>query len=135
VDGWPAVLATPYLAGKKDSTACVEEKVGSNFPPGNPQSMSTAAHSLTVENSLVKACSRLPPTWYASTVYSTQELALKSVTDAIEHLDAVRRRAGAHDLEAQVAAVWAMVGEMDPGLAKVASLYANAAAEAPHTIA
>jgi hypothetical protein len=59
-------------------------------------------------------------------VYSTQELALKSITDAIEQLDAIRRRAGAHDLEGQVAAVWAMVGEVDPELAKVASRYASA---------
>jgi hypothetical protein len=76
-------------------------------------------------------------------VYSTQEIALKSVTEAIDRLDAVRRHAGAHDLEVQVAAVWAMVGEMDPELAKVASQYANAAAgdggnvpaETPRTIA
>jgi hypothetical protein len=56
-------------------------------------------------------------------VYSTQELALKGVTDAIEQLDAIRRRSGAHGLEGQVAAVWAMVGEVDPELAKVASQY------------
>ena len=73
----------------------------------------------------MKARSRTPPTWYASTVYSTHELALKCVTDAIEQLDAIRRRAGAHDLEGQVAAVWAMVGEVDPELAKVASRYAS----------
>ena len=58
-------------------------------------------------------------------MYSTEELALKGVTDAIEQLDAVRRRAGAHGLEGQVAAVWAMVGEVDPELAKVASKYAS----------
>jgi hypothetical protein len=58
-------------------------------------------------------------------VYSTQELALKSITDAIEQLDAIRRCAGAHDLEGQVAAVWAMVGEVNPELAKVASQYAS----------
>jgi hypothetical protein len=58
-------------------------------------------------------------------VYSTQELALKSVTDAIEQLDEIRRRAGADDLEGQVAAVWAMVGEIHPELAKLASRYAS----------
>jgi hypothetical protein len=63
--------------------------------------------------------------WYASTVYSTQELALKSVTDAIEQLDAIRRGAGAQDLEGRVAAVWAMVGEVHPELAKVAARYAS----------
>jgi capsule polysaccharide export protein KpsE/RkpR len=56
-------------------------------------------------------------------VYSTQELALESVTEAIERLDAIRRSSGARDLEAQVAAVWAMVGELDPELAKVAARY------------
>jgi hypothetical protein len=78
-----------------------------------------------VENSSAKAGSRTPPSWYASTVYSTEEPALKSVTDAIEALDAIRRRVGAHGLEGQVAAVWAMVGEVDPELAKVASHYAS----------
>jgi hypothetical protein len=57
-------------------------------------------------------------------VYSTEELALKSVTDAIDQLDAIRRCTGAHGLEGQVAAVWAMVGEVNPELAKVASQYA-----------
>jgi hypothetical protein len=58
-------------------------------------------------------------------VYSTQELALKCVTDAIEALDALRRSGGALDLAAEVAAVWALVGEADPELAKVASRYAS----------
>jgi hypothetical protein len=114
-----------FLAGETVSTACVEEKVLSNFPLCNPQPVSTAESRRFVENSAAKACSRAPPAWYASTVYSTQELALKSVTEAIEQLDAIRRRAGAHDLEGQVAAVWAMVGEVDPELAKVASKYAS----------
>jgi hypothetical protein len=61
-------------------------------------------------------------------VYSTQEeTALKRVTDAIDHLDALRRSPDPQNLEAQVAAVWAMVGTIDPELAKVASRYATPA--------
>jgi hypothetical protein len=58
-------------------------------------------------------------------VYSSRELALKCVAEAIEQLDASRRTADSADLEAQVAAVWALVGEMDPELARVASRYAS----------
>ena len=57
-------------------------------------------------------------------VYSSQEHALKCVADAIEKLDATRRAVDPGDLETQVAAVWALVGAMDPELAKVASRYA-----------
>jgi hypothetical protein len=60
-------------------------------------------------------------------VYSTQESALKRVTDAIEELDESRRADDPRDLEAQVAAVWAMVGAMDPELARIASQYAGPA--------
>ena len=58
-------------------------------------------------------------------MYSSQEHALQSVTEAIDELDAMRRGTDAVDLEAQVAAVWALVGEMNPELAKLASRYAN----------
>jgi hypothetical protein len=51
------------------------------------------------------------------------ELMLKSVTDAIELLDASWRTADSADLEAQVAAVWEMVGTVDPELVKVAAQY------------
>jgi hypothetical protein len=60
-------------------------------------------------------------------VYSTQEFAFKCVTDAIDRLDASRRAADSRDLEAQVAAVWAMVGAMHPELAELASRYTNPA--------
>jgi hypothetical protein len=60
-------------------------------------------------------------------VYSTQELALMRVTDAIEQLDESRRAADPQDLEAQVAAVWAMVGAIDPELARIASRYSTSA--------
>jgi len=58
-------------------------------------------------------------------VYSTQELALQHVTEAIDELDALLRSTDAADFEAEVAAVWALVGEMNPELAKLASRYAS----------
>jgi hypothetical protein len=58
-------------------------------------------------------------------VYSSRELALKCVTEAIEALDASRQTANPADLEAQVAAVWALVGELDPELARVISRYTS----------
>ena len=56
---------------------------------------------------------------------SIDESALRRVAEAIDQLDADRKRADPDDLEAQVAAVWAMVREIDPELARVASKYAN----------
>jgi hypothetical protein len=49
------------------------------------------------------------------------------VTEAIEQLEADRRNADAADLEARIAAVWSMVGEIDPELARLASGYENRA--------
>ncbi|MBV9450080.1 MAG: hypothetical protein JO345_29750 [Streptosporangiaceae bacterium] len=54
-----------------------------------------------------------------------QELALKRVADAIDELDASFRAADPAELEARIAAVWAMVGALDPNLAKLASRYAK----------
>jgi len=51
--------------------------------------------------------------------------ALQRVAEAIERLEADRGNADAADLEARVAAVWAMVSEIDPELARLASGYAN----------
>jgi hypothetical protein len=58
-------------------------------------------------------------------VYSTQELAFQHVTEAIDELDALLRSTNTADFEAEVAAVWALVGEMNPELAKLASRYAS----------
>ena len=49
--------------------------------------------------------------------------ALQRVAEAIERLEADRGNADAADLEARVAAVWAMVSEIDPELARLASGY------------
>ena len=47
------------------------------------------------------------------------------MAEAIDRLDASRKSADSSSLEAQVAAVWALVSEIDPELARLASGYAN----------
>jgi hypothetical protein len=49
------------------------------------------------------------------------------VAEAIDQLDADRKSADPACLEARIAEVWAMVREMDPELARLASRYANPA--------
>jgi hypothetical protein len=58
-------------------------------------------------------------------VCSIDESALRRVAEAIDQLDADRKSADSSGLEAQVAAIWAMVREMDPELARLASGYAS----------
>jgi hypothetical protein len=58
-------------------------------------------------------------------VCSTGEAALRRVAEAIDQLDADRKNADSSMLEAQIAAIWAMVGEIDPELARLASRYAS----------
>lgn len=50
---------------------------------------------------------------------------LNSVANAIDELDASRRQGDPADLPARVAAVWALVAELDPELAKSAARYAG----------
>jgi hypothetical protein len=58
-------------------------------------------------------------------VCSIDETALRRVAEAIDELDAARRSADSSTLAAQVAAIWAMVREIDPELARLASGYAS----------
>jgi len=58
-------------------------------------------------------------------VCSIDESALRRLAEAIDQLDADRKRADAAALEARIAAVWAMVREIDPELARLTSKYAN----------
>jgi hypothetical protein len=58
-------------------------------------------------------------------VCSIDESALRRVAEAIDQLDADRRRADSSGLEARIAAVWTMVSEIDPELARLVSRYAN----------
>jgi len=47
------------------------------------------------------------------------------VAEAIDQLDADRKSADSAVLAARIAAVWAMVRELDPELARLTSKYAN----------
>ncbi|MGH3176395.1 MAG: hypothetical protein ACRDPF_21350 [Streptosporangiaceae bacterium] len=58
-------------------------------------------------------------------VCSIDESALRHLAEAIDQLDADRKSADAAGLEARIAAVWAMVREIDPELARLTSKYAN----------
>ncbi len=58
-------------------------------------------------------------------VCSTDESALRRVAEAIDQLDADRNSADSAALAARIAAVWAMVREIDPELARLASRYAD----------
>jgi len=60
-------------------------------------------------------------------VCSTGESALRRVAEAIDQLDADRKGADLSRLEAQIAAIWAMVGEIDPELGRLVSGYATPA--------
>jgi hypothetical protein len=51
--------------------------------------------------------------------------ALGRVAEAIDRLDADRKRADSSDLEARIAEVWAMVREIDPEMSRLASRYAD----------
>ena len=58
-------------------------------------------------------------------VCSIDVSALRRVAEAIDRLDADRKSADSAVLAARVAAVWAMVGEINPELARLASRYAD----------
>jgi hypothetical protein len=56
-------------------------------------------------------------------VCSTEESALRRVAEAIDQLEADCARSATADLAARVAALWSMVGEIHPDLARRASGY------------
>ena len=62
---------------------------------------------------------------------STGEFALQRLAEAIEQLDADRKSADSARLATQIAAIWAMVGEIDPELARLASRYGSRSEEQP----
>lgn len=49
------------------------------------------------------------------------------MAEAIDQLDADRKSEDSSNLEARIAAVWAMVREIDPELARLASRYTSPA--------
>jgi hypothetical protein len=58
-------------------------------------------------------------------VCSIDGSAFRRLAEAIDQLDADRKSADSAALEARIAAVWAMVREIDPELARLTSKYAN----------
>jgi hypothetical protein len=58
-------------------------------------------------------------------VCSIDDPALRRVAEAIEQLEADRKVTDTADLKARIAAVWSMVIEIDPELARLASGYEN----------
>jgi hypothetical protein len=60
-------------------------------------------------------------------VCSIDDPALRRVVEAIDRLEADRRATDTAGLEARIAAVWSMVSEIDPELARLASRYQNRA--------
>ena len=56
-------------------------------------------------------------------VCSTENAALRRVAEAIDQLEADRGVADAADLEARVAAIWSMVSDIDPELARLVPGY------------
>ena len=80
-----------------------------------------------MDGSIAEARTRAAPDCYPSTVCSIDDPALRRVVEAIDRLEADRRVTDTADLEARIAAVWAMVSELDPELARLASRYQNRA--------
>jgi hypothetical protein len=76
-----------------------------------------------VESSCAEVRARASPDCYYSTVCSIDAGAIRRVAEAIDRLEADRGNTDAADLEARIAAVWSMVGEIDPELARLASGY------------
>jgi hypothetical protein len=82
-----------------------------------------------VDCSCAEAPARAPPDCYDSTMCSIDGGALRRVAEAIDRLEADRGNTDAAELEVRVAAVWSMVSEIDPELARLASGYASPADE------
>jgi hypothetical protein len=66
-------------------------------------------------------------------VCSIDEAALRRVAEAIDRLDAERKSADPAQLAARIAAIWAMVAEIDPQLTRLASRYATPPGPCPPT--
>lgn len=58
---------------------------------------------------------------------SIDESAFRRVAEAIDELDAARKDTDSAQLAVRIAAIWAMVGDMDPELARLTLRYANPA--------
>ena len=58
---------------------------------------------------------------------SIDEAALRRVAEAIDRLDAERKNGDPAQMAMEIAAIWAMVAEIDPQLARLVSRYASPA--------
>ena len=76
-----------------------------------------------MDSSCAEAPAPITPGCYDSTVCSSEGGALQRVAEAIDRLEADRGNTDAADVEARVAAIWSMVSEIDPELARLASGY------------
>ena len=76
-----------------------------------------------MDSSSAEAPARASPGCYDSTMCSSDGGALQRVAEAIDRLEADRVNTDAADLEARVAALWSMVTEIEPELARLASGY------------
>jgi hypothetical protein len=101
----------------------VEEKLGREFPARKSTADIHSSVITNVDSSYPEGPTRGPPGCYDSMVCSIDGDALRRVAEAIERLEADRQNTDAADLEARVAAVWSMVSEIDPELARLASGY------------
>jgi hypothetical protein len=93
--------------------------------PENPQVLSTATDLVGGWYGCAEGPARAAPGCYDSTMCSIEGGSLRRVAEAIDRLEADRQNTDAADLEARIAAVWSMVGEIDPELARLASGYRN----------
>jgi hypothetical protein len=103
------------LCGRKTSAAIFWPEIHSRYPQQCGYKLWIAA--------AVKRTRGRRPDCYPSMVCSSDRLALRRLMEAIDQLEADRAVADPADLEARIAAVWSMVSEIDPELARLASGY------------
>ena len=106
---------------------CGRKTFGRILWPRNPQLLSTAPRWQACGRGVAEPRTRAAPDCYPPTVCSIDDPALRRVAEAIDQLEADRRIADTAGLEARIAALWSMVSEIDPELARLASRYQNQA--------
>jgi hypothetical protein len=103
------------LCGRKNSAAIFWPEIHSRYPQRRGDKLWIAA--------VRKQARGRRPGCYPSTVCSSDRPALRRLLEAIDQLEADRGVADSADLEARIAALWSMVSEIDPELARLASGY------------
>jgi hypothetical protein len=108
------------------STGCAEEKLHELFSAGKihsryPQRRRREA----MRSGHAEARAQAPRGCYHPMMCSTEDAALRRVAEAIDQLEADRRVTDAADLEARVAAIWSMVSDIDPELARLVAGYCD----------